>query len=170
MEVYGKIAKTVEPKRLKVKKAQQSLEKKQKALNKAEKSLQEVQEKVAKLKQQYDTSIAEKKALEDNAELLELKLTTAEKLIDGLSGERVRWEATIVTLKFSSLPWQATASLQLRSCLAGPFQTDYRDALVQDTWLPSLKQNNVPCSSDFSMVASCQANRCWNLECPGTTH
>ena len=152
MEVYGKIAKTVEPKRLKVKKAQQSLEKKQKALNKAEKSLQEVQEKVAKLKQTYDTSIGEKKALEDESELLELKLSTAEKLINGLSGERVRWEQTIVTLdaQLIALAGDCLAAAAFLS-YAGPFQTDYRDALVQDTWLVSLKKNNVPCSSDFSI-------------------
>jgi dynein heavy chain len=154
MEVYGKIAKTVEPKRLKVKKAQQSLEKKQKALNKAEKQLSEVQEKVAKLKATYDKSTAEKQALVDEAELLELKLSTAEKLINGLSGEKERWQQTILTLdaKLLALAGDCLAAAAFLS-YAGPFPSDYRNMLVNDTWMPKFRQNNVPTSSDFTMVS-----------------
>ena len=50
-----------------MKAAQQSLDKKQKELKRAEKALQEVLSKVASLKLKYDESIAQKKALEDEA-------------------------------------------------------------------------------------------------------
>ena len=154
MEVYGKIAKTVEPKRLKVKKAQQDLEKKQKALNAAEKQLKEVQEKVANLNIQYNDSVANKTALVDEAELLELKLTTAEKLIGGLAGERVRWESniTLFDAQMVMLVGDCLAAAAFLS-YAGPFPADYRDALVVDTWLVALKQKQVPSSGDFTMVS-----------------
>lgn len=43
----------------------------------------------------YDTSIARKQALEEELADLEGKLERAEKLVTGLAGERVRWEASI---------------------------------------------------------------------------
>jgi len=168
MEVYGKIAKTVEPKRMKVKKAQQSLEKKQKALNKAEKQLQEVQENVAGLKNKYDESIGQKKALEDEAEMLEFKLATAERLIHGLSGEKERWKLTIVRLEGENrdLVGDCMAAAAFIS-YAGPFPADYRDLLVNDTWLRELKSNNVPCSEGFTMVNFLSKPtdvRFWNIQ------
>lgn len=49
------------------------------------------------LKDKYDESTASKQKLETELEDLELKLMRAEKLVTGLAGERVRWEASIET-------------------------------------------------------------------------
>ena len=55
-----------------------------------------MQEKVFALKAQYDKSVGQKQALIDEAESLQYKLETAQKLVDGLAGERGRWEANII--------------------------------------------------------------------------
>ena len=47
------------------------------------------------MKQQYDEKLAQKEELKQKAELLELKLERAAKLVSGLSGERVRWEESV---------------------------------------------------------------------------
>lgn len=47
----------------------------------------------------YDESTARKKALENELADLEGKLERAEKLVGGLAGERVRWEASIADLQ-----------------------------------------------------------------------
>ena len=47
------------------------------------------------LKRQYDEKLAQKEELRKKAELTELKLDRAGKLVSGLAGERDRWEASV---------------------------------------------------------------------------
>ena len=47
------------------------------------------------LKRQYDEKSAQKEELKRKAELTELKLDRAGKLVSGLAGERDRWEASV---------------------------------------------------------------------------
>ena len=47
------------------------------------------------LKKQYDEKSAQKEELKRKAELTELKLDRAGKLVSGLAGERDRWEASV---------------------------------------------------------------------------
>ena len=91
------IAKEVAPKRAKLKAAQDALAKKQEALAEAQGRLKEVLDKVQALKDKYEASTANKQALEDELEDLEQKLERAEKLVNGLAGEKVRWEQSIET-------------------------------------------------------------------------
>jgi dynein heavy chain len=50
------------------------------------------------LKRQYDEKLAQKDELRKKAELTELKLDRAGKLVSGLAGERDRWEASVKVL------------------------------------------------------------------------
>lgn len=54
-----------------------------------------MEEKLAELKRQYDEKLAQKEELKAKAEMLELKLDRAAKLVSGLAGERVRWEESV---------------------------------------------------------------------------
>lgn len=83
MEVYGRVAKEVGPKRAKLKAAQQNLAKKQAALKTAQDALAEVLAKVQTLRDKYESSTAKKKALEDELADLEGKLERAQKLVTG---------------------------------------------------------------------------------------
>ena len=47
------------------------------------------------LKRQYDEKSAQKEELRKKAEITELKLERAGKLVSGLAGERDRWEASV---------------------------------------------------------------------------
>jgi hypothetical protein len=47
------------------------------------------------LKKQYDEKSAQKEELRKKAEMLEIKLDRAGKLVSGLAGERDRWEASV---------------------------------------------------------------------------
>lgn len=51
------------------------------------------------LKKQYDEKLAQKEDLRKKAELTELKLDRAGKLVSGLAGERERWEASVKVSK-----------------------------------------------------------------------
>lgn len=83
MEVYGRVAKDVAPKRAKLKAAQQNLAKKQAALKTAQDALAEVLAKVQALRDKYNESTMKKKDLEDELADLEGKLERAQKLITG---------------------------------------------------------------------------------------
>lgn len=98
MSIYGAVFKTVAPKREKLKQAIMSLEKKQAALKKAQAALQEVKAKVQALQDKYDTSISTKERLALESSQLEMKLERADQLVNGLSGERERWEGSVADL------------------------------------------------------------------------
>eukprot|EP00798_Chlamydomonas_sp_ICE-L_P021926 gene21926-28972_t len=168
METYGYVAKEVGPKRAKLKAAQDNLAKKQAALKLAQEQLAVVLAKVQALKDKYDGSISKKKALEDELSDLEGKLERAEKLVTGLAGERVRWEASIddLELRLGFLPGDVVVASAFMS-YAGPFPSEYRDELVNQTWLPQVKALHIPASEhfDFALFLADPKNvRDWNIQ------
>jgi predicted nuclease with TOPRIM domain len=58
----------------------------------------QVTDRMEDLKRQYDEKLAQKDELRKKAELTELKLDRAGKLVSGLAGERDRWEASVKVL------------------------------------------------------------------------
>lgn len=95
MEVYGRVYRVVEPKKKKLELANHQLAEKQANLHEAKEKLREVKEKLEELQRQYEEKLATKEDLRKKAELTELKLDRAAKLVSGLAGERVRWEDSI---------------------------------------------------------------------------
>ncbi|KAF4721647.1 hypothetical protein FOZ63_017052, partial [Perkinsus olseni] len=83
MKVYAEVFREVEPKRLKLRRAAETLHAKQKQLAEAMEKLQSVQETLAGLKSQFDESNEEKETLTKQAEDLKTKLERAEKLVSG---------------------------------------------------------------------------------------
>ncbi|TYZ61865.1 hypothetical protein PybrP1_000798 [[Pythium] brassicae (nom. inval.)] len=135
MECYSGVFKVVAPKKEILKRSQQALELKQKDFKLATAKLHEVTEKVEGLKQQYDASVAEKNALREEAESLELKLSRAEQLVKGLAGERERWQVSIAQ-KNDNLVNVVGDALVAAAFIsyAGPFDSVFRGSLV-DTWM-----------------------------------
>ena len=95
MEVYGRIYRVVEPKKKKLDLANKQLAEKQANLREAKDKLREVKEKLEELQRQYEEKLATKEDLKNKAELTELRLDRAAKLVSGLAGERVRWEESV---------------------------------------------------------------------------
>ena len=54
-----------------------------------------MKEKLESLQKQYEEKLATKEELKKKAELTELRLDRAAKLVHGLAGERVRWEESV---------------------------------------------------------------------------
>ena len=59
-------------------------------LEKIQKELTSIEEELARLSVQYEEAMAEKKALQEEADLMERRLVAASKLISGLSSEKAR--------------------------------------------------------------------------------
>lgn len=106
MEVYGRVYRVVEPKKKKLEQANKQLAEKQATLHEAKEKLRELKEKLEQLQKQYEEKLATKDDLRKKAELTELRLDRAAKLVSGLAGERVRWEGSIkvVMLLYMSAP------------------------------------------------------------------
>ena len=119
------------PKREKLKQATQAVEKKQKQLKQAQAQLAEVLAKVQALKDTYDESTSQKEKLQTESDELEAKLIRAEKLVNGLAGERTRWEQSIVLFEeeLGYLPGDVVVAAAFLS-YAGPFPSEYRNELV----------------------------------------
>lgn len=156
------------PKKEKLRLATETLEKKQKTLKEAKGKLNEIQEKLQELKTQYDEKAELKEKLRIESEQTELKLNRAEKLVSGLAGEKDRWEKSIKryedALKF--LPGDCLIASAFMS-YAGPFNTTYRQSLVNNQWLAQTKALEIPFSPDFSFdsfIGKPTDIRDWNIQ------
>ncbi|KAJ3056563.1 Dynein heavy chain 2, axonemal [Rhizophlyctis rosea] len=168
METYGNIFRQVAPKKEKLRLAQETLEKKQKTLREAKAKLQEIQDKLVELKTQYDEKVALKEKLRQDSEQTELKLSRAEQLVSGLSGERERWEKSIKNYEeaFRYLPGDCLLAAAFLS-YAGPFNSTYRQMLVSTVWLAQIKVLEIPFSPEFAFdvfIGKPTDIRDWNLQ------
>jgi len=172
---YYDVAKNVEPLENKVR----DLEKQKAA---AEKELGEIMETLKKLEVQlnelntkFKAANSELTALRDEAQIMERRLTAASKLIDGLSSEKVRWGKDLAIME------QETVQL-VGDCLLGAsflsylgvFTSKYRRQLLEDVWIPDVRERQIPLSEDFrieSLLTSDVEVQKWNGEgLPGDDH
>lgn len=88
------MAKVVEPKRQKLKEAEEVLEKANKKLKEKQEALREVEENVENLRRKLMAAEAEQKNLNDQANLTKVRLERASKLTSALEDEGIRWKET----------------------------------------------------------------------------
>ena len=99
IEVYDRVIKIVAPKKAKLSEAETELANQMDKLNEKRAQLQQVTDKLQALNDEFAAMTKKKKDLEDNIELCSQKLDRAEKLIQGLGGERERWGDMATMLK-----------------------------------------------------------------------
>eukprot|EP00924_Labyrinthula_sp_SR-Ha-C_P016869 maker-scaffold_6-snap-gene-17.26-mRNA-1 protein AED:0.02 eAED:0.02 QI:0/0/0/1/0.75/0.6/5/0/4681 len=150
IEFYCGIYREVLPKKQLLEAAQKKLAVAQSQLKTARDQLAEVIGKVDALNEKYDTSIAQKNRLNAEAVNLESKLKSAADLVDGLGGERERWEQSIIGFEESMkhLIGDVLFSAAFVS-YAGPFDSVYRENF-KISWETGLKEENLSFSPSFS--------------------
>ena len=74
-------------------------------LDKMQKELASIEEELARLSKQYEEAMAEKRALEEEAEVMERRLTAASKLISGLGSEKDRYDYVHVCMSYVCEPY-----------------------------------------------------------------
>jgi len=168
MKIYAEIYREVEPKRNKLRQAQEKLESKQKQLREANAELKKVQEMVKGLNDQFNSSNNEKETLARTAEELKVKLERAGKLVDGLAGEKVRWTDSLgkFDIQQECLFGDCLVSAAFMS-YAGPFGASYRNELVTEEWMASVKEKEVPYTTSYTFanfLAKATEVREWNLQ------
>uniref|UniRef100_A0A8C0W387 Dynein axonemal heavy chain 1 n=1 Tax=Castor canadensis TaxID=51338 RepID=A0A8C0W387_CASCN len=154
MHKYHFVAKAVEPKRQALQEAQDDLEVTQKILEEAKQRLREVEDGIATLQAKYRECVAKKEELELKCEQCEQRLGRADKLINGLSDERVRWQETVENLEH--MLDNISGDILLASgfvAYLGPFTGQYRTALY-DQWVKQLTTHQVPHSSEPTLIGT----------------
>eukprot|EP00397_Hematodinium_sp_SG-2012_P000063 GEMP01000063.1.p1 GENE.GEMP01000063.1~~GEMP01000063.1.p1 ORF type:complete len:2825 (+),score=742.06 GEMP01000063.1:2672-11146(+) len=168
MSIYSTIFREVEPKRLKLKVAQETLDRKMTQMNDARSKLKVIQDLVQQLKDQYDESTRSKEELTQTAEELKIKLERADKLVTGLAGEKGRWEVSVEVFdrNIKNLLGDCLVAAAFLS-YAGPFGSKYRDKLVAEEWLKPVRDLAIPATPNFTFsdfLADPTDVREWNIQ------
>ncbi|KAL8275155.1 hypothetical protein Esti_000905 [Eimeria stiedai] len=152
MQMYAEVYREVEPKRLKLRLAEEQLEKKQNDLRLARSRLDGIQGRLQELNNKYAESLDKKSELNNSAEELRVKLERAESLITGLADERDRWQLSLESsrAKLRNISGDALLGAAFMS-YAGPFTSSYRARLVH-LWIKSLQESKIPCSVEFDFT------------------
>uniref|UniRef100_H0V0D2 Dynein axonemal heavy chain 1 n=1 Tax=Cavia porcellus TaxID=10141 RepID=H0V0D2_CAVPO len=154
MHKYHFVAKAVEPKRQALREAQEDLEVTQKILEEAKQRLREVEDGIATMQAKYRECIAKKEELEMKCEQCEQRLGRADKLINGLSDEKVRWRETVENLEnmLDNISGNVLVAAGFVAYL-GPFTGQYRTALY-DQWVKQLTVHQVPHTSEPTLIGT----------------
>ncbi|KAG8014343.1 Dynein heavy chain 8 [Nibea albiflora] len=124
-------------------------------LSEAEAQLDEKQAEFDKVKAKCDDAMKEKQDLLDGAEMCKNKMQAASQLIDGLSGEKVRWieQSKEFKLQINRLVGDV---LQLTGFLSycGPFNQTFRDMLLKDIWKAELRKHKIPFTEDLNLISA----------------
>ena len=151
MEVYDRVAKQIEPKRAALAEAEEKLRKASEQLAAKKAQLAEVEALLLDLNTQLDLCNKKKKSLEVQVNECSERLERAEKLLGGLSTEKVRWEERVKTLSadYTNVIGNILVASGLIAYL-GVFTVPYRDACLKQ-WLALLQSKGIPCDSNFSL-------------------
>lgn len=141
----------VEPKRQKLREAEQQLADANAKLAEKQNMLKEVEARVDALRRQLAEAQAEQKSLADQADLTKKRLDRAGKLTSALADEGVRWQQTADQIQASTDLLVGDVFLSA-ACIAyyGAFTGAYRQQLV-DGWIASCKGAGIPVSSDCTL-------------------
>ena len=149
IEDYAKALKVVGPKREKKAYAEEQLRKKIEYLNKLESEFKELADRLAELDATFQKTekemIGYKKELDD----LQTKIDRGEQLVTGLSGEKTRWEASLIELddQYEKLVGDCILAAAFMS-YCGPFPSEYRDSLVSN-WKSTIEVERIPYTQKF---------------------
>jgi dynein heavy chain len=135
MDIYARVARSIEPKKAKLAGAEESLAEAEGKLAVKKKELKQVQDKVAALQQQLSTAKSKATQLENQAEDCKVKLSRAEKLLAGLGNAAVSWVAASEVLEkdLKSVVGNITLAAGFIA-YSGPFTAEFRHELTQQ-WL-----------------------------------
>ena len=116
-------------------------------LNAANALVAEVEAKVAKLQEQLQAAVDEKNEVMANAAYLQNRASLADRLINGLAGEKIRWEIEIEKLHTMAQLLIGDAMLAAGfASYVGGFDQQNREALWKAQWLPDITKRGVPMS------------------------
>ncbi|CAG5121595.1 unnamed protein product, partial [Candidula unifasciata] len=167
MDLYAKVFRTVEPKRVALAKAQQELDTVMSLLKEKQSKLAAVEAKIAQLQKSYDDSVAEKMKLERNIATTAGRLKRSSKLTTALADEQIRWKESVVQFEVQINNVVGDVFISA-ACVAyyGAFTASYRQELVQG-WTEQCLQLEIPVTEGMTLetvLADPFEIRQWNAD------
>jgi len=153
MSDYHIQSKIVKPKLRLLSIKTQELEEAQEALEVARGELRQVEALKAALRKQYDDSLAEKNALQESAAKTKKKMDQANRLINSLGDNKVRWIANANEFKQTKINLVgnvAKACAFISYC--GPFNSEFRSRLTNEYFQVDLQQRGIPNTEDLDLT------------------
>jgi dynein heavy chain len=149
INIYYDIVVTVEPKKKAVAAAEAQL-------NEANENKAEVDTLVAKLNSElqvlldsFNEAMATKQKAMDEAAACERKLNLAQRLVGALGAEQERWSQSILDLgEYLKIVIGDVLLASAFVSYVGPFNKQFRDAIITDNFIPFFDANNIPKSAD----------------------
>jgi dynein heavy chain len=148
---YNAVAKTIAPKREKLKEAEGKLAVAQASLHAAQSKLKQVEDRVAALRRDMQVNMDRKKELEEEMKLTELRLGRAEALLSGLASEQVRWSDSVMRLNQQRKELVGTMILAAGAvAYLGPFTAPYRKSMMA-AWSETCAALGIPVGASTSL-------------------
>jgi len=151
---YNKVARTVNPKRAAVETAEKTLRIKERELAETKAELKSLQAELKQLSSQFEEKSAKQQDLKQSAELMANRLNAAERLITGLSSEKIRWTTEMQELRARKEKLIGDCLLTSAFlCYAGTFTFEFRKQFIHDFLESNLRTLGVPLSEPFNLQA-----------------
>ncbi|XP_071788570.1 dynein axonemal heavy chain 6-like isoform X3 [Asterias amurensis] len=152
MDLYSKVFRTVEPKKKKLREAEEELAATMSVLKEKQDKLAAVESQIAELQASYDASVNEKETLTKNMAKTAARLKRAGKLTTALGDEQGRWQESVQ--EFQKEIGNVVGNVFVAAaCVAyfGAFTSSYRIELVQ-RWTDRCKELEIPVTDDLSLL------------------
>ncbi|XP_045527512.1 dynein beta chain, ciliary-like [Pieris brassicae] len=160
----------VEPKRRALNAANAELQAARDKLAFLTEQISELEEKLGELMKAFQEAVNEKMKCQAEADATNATIDLANRLVNGLASEKIRWSATVVNLKESGvmLPGDVLVVTAFISYV-GCFMRRYRLMLMNDDWIPTLAKTNPKIETTegldpLSMLTDDAQIACWNNE------
>jgi dynein heavy chain len=153
MNDYHRVRCDVKPKEERLAEATARLDNSKAALKKVQDKVADLKAKLDTLLKQYNDAVESANAIEAKAKKTRDKADLATRLVSGLADENVRWAKTIEDLKEQA--HLLIGDVLLGSAFVsyiGPFSKEFRERVVNNQWLPSVKELEIPMSPDLDIV------------------
>ena len=165
---YFRIYQYVEPKRIKLLEANAKLDEANTKLTAVRQEVAELEEKLAKLTAQFEEATNEKNEAIAAAEKTQNKANMADRLVNGLADEKIRWTESIAGFEITEKNY--VGDVMVASAFVsyiGAFSLPFRERLVDECWIKDMIERKMPMTDgvkpldllcDVAKVAS------WNTE------
>ncbi|XP_078399005.1 dynein axonemal heavy chain 8-like [Cetorhinus maximus] len=154
MAAFFSINKEVLPLKANLAVQENRLQRAMKELGTAQAQLDEKQAELDKVQAKFDAAMKEKMDLLEDAETCRRKMEAATALIDGLSGEKIRW--TDQCKEFKAQINRLVGDVLLATgflSYSGPFNQTFRDILLKVIWEAELQKRRIPYTDNLNIIA-----------------
>lgn len=153
MDMYDKVAKEVAPKKAKLEIAEREFAATMAVLQEKKDMVARLEARLQDLNVQLEEATLKQQSLQESVDMCSNKLIRAQKLIGGLGGEKMRWNAAAEDLQaqYDSLAGDILISCGVIAYLA-PFTANYRNETIAE-WDRYVKKLNIPSSPMYRFSA-----------------